>query len=67
VLALSTFLAGLHANAWRIAVVGLLLALSVPAAAWLEQSALLLTVEALLVIIVAALFFWTRSRLRAND
>ena len=66
VLALSTFLAGLHGNAWRIALVGVLLALAVPAAAWLEQSALLLAVEALLVLLVAALFFWTRSRLRAK-
>jgi hypothetical protein len=65
VLALSTFLAGLHANAWRIAVVGALLAIAAPAAAWVEQSALLLSVEALLILGVGALFFWIRARLRA--
>lgn len=64
VLALSTFLAGLHASAWRIAVVGVLLALAVPAAAWVEQSALLLSVEAILMLGAAALFFWIRAKLR---
>jgi hypothetical protein len=65
VLALSTFLAGLHANAWRIAIVGVLLALAAPAAAWVEQSALLLSVEALLVLAIGALFFWIRAKMRA--
>lgn len=65
VLALSTFLAGLHANAWRIAVVGALLALSAPAAAWVEQSALLLSLEALVILAIGALFFWIRAKMRA--
>ncbi len=60
VLALGTFLAGLHARIWRICVVGVLIALSVPAAAWLEQSALLLFGEAILVAAVGALFVWAR-------
>jgi hypothetical protein len=47
-------------------VVGILLALAVSAAAWLEQSALLLAVEAILALFVAAFIFWTRSRLRAK-
>ena len=64
VLALSTFLAGLHSDSWRISVVGILLALAVPGAAWIEQSALLLSAELLLVIGVGALFFWVRSRMR---
>jgi hypothetical protein len=64
VLALSTFLAGLHAGAWRIVVVGIVLALGVPAAAWLEQSALLLTAEAIVVAGLVGLFLWARSRLR---
>jgi hypothetical protein len=60
VLALGAFLAGLHARTWRICVVGALVALSVPAAAWLEQSALLLFGEAILVVVVAAFFVWAR-------
>src|ERR1700758_5299904 len=42
VLALGTFTAGVHIAAWRICVVGIVLALGVPAIAWLEQSTLLL-------------------------
>ena len=64
VLALATFLAGLHSGAWRIAVVGIVLALGVPAAGWLEQSALLLTAEAIVVAGLVGLFFWARSRWR---
>jgi hypothetical protein len=60
VLALGAFLAGLHARTWRICVVGALVALSVPAAAWFEQSALLLFGEAMLVVVVAAFFIWAR-------
>jgi hypothetical protein len=41
VLALGTFTAGVHIAAWRICLVGVVLALAVPAIAWLEQSALL--------------------------
>jgi hypothetical protein len=62
VLALSTFLAGLHAGTWRITLVGALLALAVPATAWLVQSALLLLFLAAVLIGVVALFIWMRSR-----
>ena len=62
VLALGTFLAGLTARTWQIGVVGALLALAVPAAAWLEQSALLLFGEAVLVFAAGGLFIWARSR-----
>jgi hypothetical protein len=64
VLALSTFLAGLHSKIWRISVVGVLLALAVPGAAWLEQSALLVFVAALLALGAGAAFFWARAKLR---
>jgi len=62
VLALSTFLAGLHAGTWRITLVGVLLGLSVPATAWLVQSALLLLLQAAVLVGVVALFIWLRSR-----
>lgn len=64
VLALATFLAGLHTLTWRIATVGVLLALAMPVAAWLEQSALLLSLEAMVALGVGVLFVWTRSRMR---
>ena len=67
VLALSTFLAGLHAPTWRITLVGVLLALAVPATAWLVQSALLLLLLAVVLIGVAVLFIWLRSRSPATE
>ena len=48
-LALGTFVAGVHAAVWKICVVGVMLALSVPAVAWVQESAVLLLVAALLV------------------
>jgi hypothetical protein len=39
VLALGTFTAGIHIASWCICLVGVVLALGVPAIAWLEQSA----------------------------
>ena len=48
-LALGTFVAGVHARAWRICVVGVFLGAAVPAVAWVQESAMLLLVSALLV------------------
>lgn len=62
VLALGTFTAGVHIAAWRICVVGIVLALGVPAIAWLEQSTLLLLLIAVVVLAVIAPFFWHRKR-----
>jgi hypothetical protein len=58
VLALGTFTAGVHIAAWRICLVGIVLALGVPAIAWLEQSALLLLLAAVVLVAVIAPFFW---------
>jgi hypothetical protein len=62
VLALGTFTAGVHIAAWRICVVGIVLALGVPAIAWLEQSTLLLLLIAVVGVAVIAPFFWHRTR-----
>jgi hypothetical protein len=62
VLALSTFLAGLHAGTWRIALVGILIGLLVPIMAWLVQSSLLLLLLAVVLIVVAIVFIWLRTR-----
>src|SRR5262249_46904352 len=61
VLALGTFTAGVHIAAWRICLVGVVLALAVPAIAWLEQSALLLLLIAVVVLAAIAPFFWRRK------
>jgi hypothetical protein len=52
ILALGTFMAGLQARVWRVCVVGLFLAISVPAIAWLDRSALFLTFTGLLMLLV---------------
>ena len=62
VLALGTFTAGVHIGAWRICLIGIVLALGVPAIAWLEQSALLLLLVAIVVVAAIAPFFWHRKR-----
>lgn len=61
-LALGTFVAGVHARVWRICLVGLFLALSVPIVAWIQDSAMLLLVGALLVAAVVGLFWWLWRR-----
>jgi hypothetical protein len=57
-LALGTFVAGVHARVWRICAVGLFLAAAVPAVAWIQESAMLLLVAALLLAVVGIVFWW---------
>jgi hypothetical protein len=56
ILAAGTFAAGIHAEAWEIGVVGALLACAAPMILWIERSALLMAILAVLAIflIVAA-------------
>lgn len=61
-LALGTFVAGVHALSWRICVVGGFLAAAVPAIAWLEQSALIVTLGILLLVAVTGVFWWAWRR-----
>jgi hypothetical protein len=56
-LALGTFVAGVHAEAWQICVVGLILALFVPAMAFVQRSSLFIMV-ALLGLIFVAVSLW---------
>ena len=54
-LALSTFLAGLYNTSWQLVAVGVLMALAVPAIAFLQQTALLVAViAAALAVIIGA-------------
>ena len=57
VLALGTFTAGVHVAAWRICLVGVVLALAVPAIAWLDQATLLLLLIATALVALAVLYF----------
>jgi hypothetical protein len=67
ILALGTFTAGVQIAAWRICLIGIVLAVGVPAIAWLEQSALLLLLIALVVAAIVAPFFWHDKQARAPE
>jgi hypothetical protein len=59
-LALGTFVAGIHI-AWQICVLGLIMALAVPAIAWLTSYALFLTSVGAALVGIAVTFMWRRS------
>jgi hypothetical protein len=59
-LALGTFVAGVFVS-WRICVLGIIMALSVPAIAWLTESALLLVLGVIALIEIAMTFWWRPS------
>lgn len=61
-LALGTFVAGVHARAWRICVVGFFLAVAVPVVAWIQDSAMLLLVGVLMTVVVGGVFWWLWRR-----
>jgi hypothetical protein len=63
-LALGTFTAGLHILSWQVCVLGLIMAVSIPAIAWIENSALLLLVLAVLVLGAVAAIWWLVTRRR---
>jgi hypothetical protein len=66
-LALGTFTAGIHIAAWRICLVGFLMGAGVPGIAWLDQSALLLLLVALILIaVIAPVFWWMRQGQRTQ-
>ena len=65
-LALGTFMSGLHSHAWRVCVVGAVLALAVPAIAWIEQFALLMLVV-IVVLIGVGVVFWLVREESAED
>jgi len=57
-LGLGTFVSGVQARVWQICLVGGALFLAVPALGWLDQSPLLLTAGAALVIVLSGLAWW---------
>jgi len=60
-LALGTFIAGVHTFDWQISLLGLVMGLCVPGIAWIERSALLVV---LIIIAIIAIGFALWSRLR---
>ncbi|MGA7959010.1 MAG: hypothetical protein WCA26_18325 [Xanthobacteraceae bacterium] len=57
-LALGTFTAGVHVLSWQVCLLGLIMALGIPAIAWIENSALLLVLVAGVVVAIVAVFWW---------
>lgn len=57
-LALGTFVAGVHAGSAKLCINGAAMALMIPAVAWLDQSALMLTIIALVLVAAAAMVLW---------
>jgi hypothetical protein len=57
-LALGTFVAGVHIQTWEVCALGTVMALSVPAIAWIEQSALLLLLGAVAVFAIGVALWW---------
>jgi hypothetical protein len=66
-LALGTFVAGVHIQAWQICVLGMIMGLGVPAIAWIERSALLLLLGGLAVAAIGGALWWSMSRKRVNS
>jgi hypothetical protein len=64
-LALGTFVAGIHLSL-RICLLGLTMALAVPAIAWLKQSALLLLLAALGLVALVVAVWWIRAGGRSS-
>ncbi len=61
-LALGTFIAGVHMLAWEICVLGVVMAFFVPAIAWIEELALLLLMVAVVLAGIGLTFWWIGSR-----
>jgi hypothetical protein len=57
-LALGTFTAGLAVLSWRVCLLGLILALGIPAIAWVEDSSLLFVLIVIGVVTIVIVFSW---------
>jgi Flp pilus assembly protein TadB len=67
-LALGTFTAGIHIPAWQLAFLGIVMAVSVPAIAWLEDSAIFLVLATIFVGGLSAAVWWfVRNRRQERE
>ena len=66
-LALGTFTAGVHVLSWQVCLLGLIMALGIPAIAWIENSALLLVLIAAAFAGVGAVFWWHWNQGRHSE
>ncbi len=66
-LALGTFTAGVHVLSWQVCLLGLVMALGIPAIAWIENSALLLVLVAGVVVAIVGVFWWRIHESRTRE
>jgi hypothetical protein len=66
-LALGTFTAGVHVLSWQVCLLGLIMALGVPAIAWIENSALLFVLIAIAVVGVGIVLWWHWHQRRRSE
>ena len=64
-LALGTFTAGVNVLSWHVCLLGLIMALCIPAIAWIQNSALIIVMLIGTAAVIAAVFWWAWHRLRA--
>jgi hypothetical protein len=57
-LALGTFTAGVHVLSWQVCLLGLVMALGIPAIAWIENSALIVMLIFGVAIGIAVVIWW---------
>jgi hypothetical protein len=61
-LALGTFVAGVHIPAWQVCILGVVMALFVPAIAWIEEAALIVLLALIVLIGAGTMFWWIGSK-----
>jgi hypothetical protein len=66
-LALGTFTAGVHAFSWQVCLLGVIMALGIPAIAWIENSALLVLLAVAVVLGIGVVLWWHWHERRAPE
>jgi hypothetical protein len=66
-LTLGTFTAGVHVLSWQVCLLGLIMALGIPAIAWIENSALILVLIAGVILGIGILVWWHLHERRARS
>ncbi len=65
-LALGTFTAGVHVLSWQVCLLGIIMAFCVPAAAWIEASALIIVLISVAALGIGAVLWWHWHENRAQ-
>jgi hypothetical protein len=65
-LALGTFTAGVHVHSWQVCLLGIIMAFCVPAAAWIEASALIIVLISAAALGIGVVLWWHWHESRAQ-